>query len=111
MRGNMAPALAGLTTALTAFPPQTCEILTAPDPRPRAFAGQLQKALTDAHWTCTFGGDVPGETPVFAMHVPQSTRSSMAVANWARRLGFEPVYRVLPRLARIRILVGVPRGR
>jgi serine/threonine protein kinase len=103
------PALAGLTTTLKGLPPQTCEIATAADPRPRRFAIELQNALVTAGWTCTSAGDVPGDVPVFAMQVPRPTRSAMAVANWARRLGFEPVYRVIPRLNQIRIVVGVPR--
>jgi serine/threonine protein kinase len=34
---------------------------------------------------------------------------SDTLANWARRLGFEPEYQVIPRLTQIQIVVGVLR--
>jgi hypothetical protein len=110
-RGAFTSALVNLTTTLADLPPERCEIVTAPDPRPRTFAVELQRALAAAHWTCTLAGDAPAEVPAFVVQVPRASRPATALVNWGRRLGFEPVYRVMPRLNQIRIAVGVLRDR
>ncbi len=110
-RANFGPALAGLTTALKAQPPQTCEVATVADPRPRQFAGELIAALNAGGWTCTDAGVIAGSDPAvmptFTIQVPHQSPSANTLRQWATRLGFTPEFRVLPRLPHVRIIVGV----
>jgi hypothetical protein len=94
---------------LSGLPPQICEIVADADPRAQNFARELHRALSDAGWRCTNAGVERGNAAPISLHVPRASPPAATLLNWARRLGFNPEFRVDPSLRGVRIGVGVLR--
>lgn len=107
--GLVAAAYAGLAANLRTHPPQTCDLVVPPgETRARTAATQLREALTAGGWTCTdITESADARARPFAVLVPRPSPGATALVTWARRIGVDVDYRVLPRLRVIHVSIGV----
>jgi hypothetical protein len=80
----------------------------AGDPAARDMALQLRGVLTNAGWTNVATSEVPRPPTFVTVLVPQTSQSATALVQWARRNNFNPDVRLMPRLPRMRIIIGRP---
>jgi hypothetical protein len=104
----MAPGRVGVLVAnLLMHPPEKFDLVfMANDPESRTLAFQLRAALTNAAWTCESVLEIQEPPAAFGIFAPSATDGVKALTMWARRAGFNPDVRALPRLQRPRIVIG-----
>jgi hypothetical protein len=91
------------------LPPEEYELTFAGnDERARGLAAELKQALSAAGWTIVSEGPLATTPAGLGVLSPHPSRGGNALVNWARRTGFLAEFRIAPRLARLRVVVGAP---
>jgi hypothetical protein len=100
-----------LVSVLKGLPPLSYDLGFAQgDERARDMAIQLRGALTAAGWTCESMIEMAKPPVPLGIFVPQPSQSSAALVNWARRNGYDPEVRPVPKAPRLRIVIGSPKS-
>ena len=105
-RAGRGGALAGLAASLRGLPPQSYDLVVqADDAEAREMAAGLRNALDVSGWTCVSTRELPVPQEGIAVVVPAASPGATALVNWARRGGYAPVFRTMPGLPRMRIVI------
>ncbi len=81
-------------------------VFAAGDPESREMAFALRAALNQAGWTCASTAEVAQPPVPMGVMTPHESPGVTALVAWGRQEGFDPDLRVMPRAARVRVIIG-----